>query len=105
MYTLIKDALEDWSLTTDSRRKLQHAYLLVAVSLLFVAGITGLINYELGQKILFIAILAGAMFVINAVTWALLQSFVLLKISAGDIGTKTIETAKSQTTKRPSQKK
>jgi NADH:ubiquinone oxidoreductase subunit 6 (subunit J) len=105
MYTLIKDALQDWNLATDSRRKLQHTYLLLAVSLLFVAGVIGLINYDLGQKILFVAILAGAMFVINAITWALLQSFVLLRISVQEVGTKVIEKTPAQSSKKPAAKK
>lgn len=73
--------LSEWERTTSSREKLQHAYLLTAIIFLFVAGIVGLINYELGQKLLLIAILAVGMFVVNAVAWALLQSFVLLRIN------------------------
>lgn len=80
MYELINTSLKEWKTTTDSRTKLQHTYIVSAAALLFAAGIIGLINYDLGQQLLFVAILAGAMFVINAIAWALLQSFVLLRI-------------------------
>ncbi len=81
MYQLIITSLQEWKSTTDSRTKLQHAYVMAAAALLLAAGIIGLINYNLGQKILFVAILAAAMFVVNAIAWALLQSFVLLRIT------------------------
>jgi NADH:ubiquinone oxidoreductase subunit 6 (subunit J) len=105
MYTLIKDALQDWNLATDSRRKLQHTYLLLAISLLFIAGVVGLINYELGQRVLFIAILAGAMFVINAIAWALLQSFILLRIGVHEASVKAVEKTSARVNKKPSVKK
>jgi hypothetical protein len=66
------------------------------VTLLFVAGIIGLINYDLGQKILFVAILALAMFLINAVAWALLQSFVLLRLGASEATQRLTSGAKSK---------
>lgn len=90
MFVYLKTALEDWNSSTDSRKKLQHAYLAAAFALLLAAGIVGLINYDLGQKILFIAIVAGAMFLANSVAWALLQSFVLLRISADELTTRSV---------------
>lgn len=101
MVQVITNALREWNETTDGRSKLQHAYLMASGVLLFVAGILGLINYDLGQKILFVAILAIAMFFINAVAWALLQSFVLLRISA----TKTTEKITSKTKPRAAARK
>lgn len=97
MITVILNALREWNDTTDGRQKLQHAYIITAGVLVLLAGILGLINYDMGQKVLFIAILASAMFIINAVGWALLQSFVLLRISA----TKTVERATTTTRKTP----
>lgn len=101
MITTIKSALHEWNETTDGRQKLQHAYVVSAAVLVLVAGILGLINYDLGQKILFVAILAIAMFFINAVAWALLQSFVLLRISAS----KTADKLTSKPTSRNSKVK
>ena len=81
MFTTIAKSLQEWNMATDARQKLQHAYLASALALVLTAGIIGLINYELGQKILLVAFICIAVFLANAVAWALLQSFVLLRIS------------------------
>ena len=80
MYTMILDNLREWSRSTTERQKLQHVYLAVAAAMLVVAGVFGLANYTLGQQLLAIAIAAAGAFLVNAVAWALLQSFVLLRI-------------------------
>lgn len=82
MYQSIKKSLSNWNDTTTEREKLQHAYIAVAAALLIVAGIFGLLNHSLGQQILAGAIAAAGIFLVNAVAWALLQSFVLLRVSA-----------------------
>lgn len=74
--------LQEWNEKTSSRQKLQHAYIAVAIGLVVAAGIVGLVNYDLGQSILSGAFLAVAAFLANAVIWALLQSFVLLRLPA-----------------------
>lgn len=78
------EALKSWSESTDSRAKLQQAYLASAVALLVIAGMVGLVNYNFGQQILLLALIAGAIFIINAVAWALLQSFILLHIDSSN---------------------
>lgn len=85
--------LEEWNTNTDSRQKLQHAYVATACALVLIAGIIGLVNYELGQRILLAAILAIGLFFVNAVAWALLQSFVLLKLGANKAVEKLAPTA------------
>lgn len=84
MFTTIMKSLESWNASTNARQKLQHAYLVAAVVCVLAAGLIGLINYELGQKILLAAFICTAAFLINAVAWALLQSFVLLRLSEQD---------------------
>lgn len=91
--------LEDWNTNTDSRQKLQHAYVTAACVLVLFAGIVSLINYELGQRILLAAILAIGLFFVNSVAWALLQSFVLLKLGASK-ATEKLTIAKSRSTSR-----
>lgn len=81
MYQSIKQSLRDWSGETSDRQKLQHTYIAVAVALLLFAGVLGLMNHALGQQVLAAAIIAAAVFLANAVTWALLQSFVLLRLT------------------------
>ena len=63
---------------------MQHAYITLAVVLLVVAGVLGLLNEALGQQILAASIAAATIFLVNAVAWALLQSFVLLRVSSTD---------------------
>lgn len=80
MFTTLIMSLQNWNLNYDARQKLQHTYLIVTIGLILGAGIIGLINYDLGQRILLGAFICIAVFLFNAVAWALLQSFVLLRI-------------------------
>lgn len=66
---------QTWNTQHDSFTKLQHAYITIAIAALLVAGIIGLINYSLGQSILFIAVCALFIFIANGVVWALLRTF------------------------------
>ncbi len=81
MYESMKTSLKSWNENTTDRDKLQHAYIAVALFLLVAAGVLGLINQVLGQQILAIAIAVAGVFLVNAVAWALLQSFILFKLS------------------------
>lgn len=81
MYQSTKDLLARWDAQTTDRQKLQHTYIALASALLVVAGILGLLNQPLGQQVLAFAIASAAAFLINAVAWALLQSFVLLRLT------------------------
>ena len=101
MISSMYQLLQEWNDSTDSRQKLQHAYVVSAGVLVVLAGILGLINYEIGQRVLLVAILAIAMFFINAVAWALLQSFVLLKLGAGRATEKLIATRPKPRTTTP----
>lgn len=78
----IKQILSDWKLKSSDRAKLQHAYLVTALLLVVAAGIVGLVNYNIGQNLLAIAVVAAGVFLANAVVWSLLQSAVLLRLGA-----------------------
>ena len=80
MYESLKSSLNSWNDTTTDRSKLQHFYIAIAACLLIVAGVIGLLNQSLGQQLLAIAIAAAGIFLVNAVAWALLQSFVLFRL-------------------------
>ena len=82
MYHSFKHTLITWAHETDDRQKLQHSYIALAVVLLIAAGVIGLLNYALGQQLLAVAIAAAGVFLVNAVVWALLQSFVLMRLPA-----------------------
>lgn len=110
----IRNTLQSWSQSTDERTKLQQAYLVAAVVLVILAGVVGLVNYNLGQQIVLLALVAGSIFIINAVAWALLQSFILLHIDRDSIlnpkpsntpKATTKEATKSKTTNKTSIKK
>ncbi|MFZ1361197.1 MAG: hypothetical protein WAS27_04205 [Candidatus Saccharimonadales bacterium] len=81
MYESIKLSLQSWNATTTEREKLQHLYVVASVLLLVVAGVIGLLNQNLGQQILAVAIVSAMLFLVNAVAWALLQSFILFRLA------------------------
>ena len=81
MFESMKETLTSWNVKTSERAKLQHAYIVIAVALLIVAGVVGLLNRELGQNILVISIISAAMFLANAIAWSLLQSALLFRLS------------------------
>ena len=82
MFRSIQDALVDWFKATDDRKKLQHSYVAIAVGMLVIAGLAGLVNYQLGQVLLQVVYGVVAAFLVNAVVWALLESFVFTRLSA-----------------------
>lgn len=77
----IRETLQKWNENYDNRAKLQSVYLAISISTLVIAGIVGLLNHDLGQNILLISLVAFVVFLVNSVTWALLQSFVLIPLS------------------------
>ena len=77
----VKESLVRWNEQTTDRQKLQHAYAGVATVLVLAAGVLGLLNHSLGQQVLAVSIASAAIFLINAVAWALLQSFILLRLA------------------------
>lgn len=90
MYTSLRKYLIRWNLETDTRTKLQHAYITVAAASLVIAGLLGLLNYDLGQKLVTIALVAIVVFFINFFAWILLDSVVLQRLdkSSRSSGTK-----------------
>lgn len=82
MFSSVHNALIEWNKTTNDRTKLQHSYIAVALATLVIAGMVGLVNYQYGQALLQIALVALGAFLVNAFVWALLQSFVFTRLSA-----------------------
>ncbi len=74
-------ALREWNKRENSFTKLQHTYVAIIVAMLVAAGIIGLINYSLGQSILFVTVAAVLVFIANGVVWALLSAFVTPRLS------------------------
>ena len=92
MYNALKSSLASWNNRTTEREKIQHLYIVLAAGLIVVAGIFGLANQSLGRQILTWALIAAGVFLVNAISWALLQSFVILRVEP-------TPKAKSQTNK------
>ncbi len=82
MFETIRKSVEQWNNTTTERAKLQHTYIAVAIASILVAGLVGLVNYELGQQLVAFALLCAAVFLINALTWALLSGLVIVKLDS-----------------------
>ena len=78
------NAMKNWKDSTSARQKLQHTYLVAGIVLLFIAGIAGLVRDSAGKSLLFFAYVSFAMFLANAVVWALLQSLVLMPLNHAD---------------------
>lgn len=80
MYASIKKSLIVWNSSTNERQKMQHTYIVAVVALIIIAGLVGLVNYQLSQNILTIAFVAAVLWVANLVVWALLQSLVIFPL-------------------------
>jgi tellurite resistance protein TehA-like permease len=89
MFDSIQTLLKQWHSKYDSRAKLQHTYVLLAVGLLLAAGVVGLVNHTMGQNVLMVAIISAGAFLTNAVVWSLLQSAVLSRLTVRRKGTTT----------------
>ncbi len=92
MFESVKESIRVWNMSNSDRVKLQHIYIVTAISLLVIAGVLGLVNRELGQNILVAAIVSAALFLVNAVTWSLVQSAILSRTSAK----RTVVTARTR---------
>ena len=78
--TQMLDSLRDWNKNTGERQKLQHVYAVAAVILLVVAGLFGLVNNTISDVLLQLTFVSAALFIINSVAWALLDSFLLQRL-------------------------
>lgn len=81
MFESIQESLKKWNTKYDSRAKLQHTYIVTAVGLVLAAGVISLVNRNMGQNVLVVAIISAGAFLTNAVVWSLLQSAVISRLS------------------------
>jgi undecaprenyl pyrophosphate phosphatase UppP len=80
MIQTIRDLLVQWNATYGERTKLQHAYLVLSVVGIVVAGLVGLLNYDSSRAILRVCFTGLGIFLVNGVVWALLYSLVINKL-------------------------
>jgi hypothetical protein len=81
MFNALYNAILEWNRTTDERQKLQHTYLTITIVMVLIAGIVSLIDAQSGQDLLIVSVVAGAIFLVNAVLWSLLDSVVVSRLS------------------------
>ena len=81
MINSINEVLATWKANNSDRAKLQHTYFVASIVLLLAAGVVGLMNRDMGQNLLAVAVISAGVFLANAVVWSLLQSAVLLRLT------------------------
>ena len=81
MYSIMIEALREWSKTNDRHTKLQHTYGMLAILALVAAGLFSLINFELGQLLLSASFILAALFFINVIAWALIDAFLIDRLT------------------------
>ena len=82
MIQAVKDLLSQWNASHGERAKLQHAYLVVSIIGIVVAGLVGLLNYDASRAILRVCFAGLGIFVVNGIGWALLSGLVLNRFPA-----------------------
>lgn len=81
MFNALYNALLDWNRNSSDRSKMQHMYIVIVVVSLIVSGIVSLLDASLGRDMLVVTVASGAVFLVNAVLWSLLDSVVLTRLS------------------------
>lgn len=81
MIESVKEVLIRWNSEHAERVKLQHAYLVVSLAGIVIAGLIGLLNRDLSQLIVTASLISLAVWLANVLTWALLYSLVIVKFS------------------------
>ena len=69
--------LHTWNKSTPERVKVQHVYMVIIVVVTVAAGLTSLINVQLGRQLIIVAGLALIALVANALVWALTRVYLL----------------------------
>ncbi len=80
MKKLLEQVLLEWNSNKNQRTKLQQAYFVLVVILATASGLITLLSIDLGRILINISAILSATFVINAVSWALLEALVDNKI-------------------------
>lgn len=88
MFHAIKDMMIEWNSTYNERAKLQHAYIIVSLLGIIIAGLVGLLNYDASRTILRLCFAGLGIVVANAVAWALVSGMILNRFPAKRISRK-----------------
>lgn len=74
-------SLNQWNSTTTERQKLQHAYIVLLLVIIFVAGLAFLLDITGSVYLTYAATACLIAYLANAVIWHLLNSSLLSKLS------------------------
>ncbi len=80
MKEIFTNLLRDWNSQKSEREKLQQAYIATVFCTAVIAGLATLLNQTIGRFLLIISAGSGVVFIVNAVTWALLEAFIIHKV-------------------------
>ena len=80
MFEALVISIDKWKTTKNERQKLQHAYLVLAMGIVLIAGVISLFSADLGHTTVKFAIVAAGAFLVNAFVWNLLQSSIIDKL-------------------------
>ena len=78
--SIIKQLLIDWNSEKNQRIKLQQAYLVLVVLMAIASGLVTLVNLSLGRTIIMSAAILALVYVVNSVSWLVLDMIVSKKI-------------------------
>lgn len=75
------ETLRQWNKNSDRHTKLQYAYGVLSIVTIVIAGLIGLVNYSLGQRLVSVAAFSALLFFTNAIAWALVDAFVVSRLA------------------------
>ena len=78
--SIIKQLLIDWNSGKNQRIKLQQAYLVIVVLMAIASGLVTLVNLSLGRTIIMSAAILALVYVVNSISWLVLDMIVSKKI-------------------------
>ena len=78
--SIIKQLLIDWNSEKNQRIKLQQAYLVLVVLMAIASGLVTLVNLSLGRAIIMSAAIFALVFIVNSISWLVLDMIVSKKI-------------------------
>ena len=81
MMSIIKQLLIDWNSEKNQRIKLQQAYLVLVVLMAIASGLVTLVNLSLGRAIIMSAAIFALVYIVNSVSWLVLDMIVSKKIN------------------------
>lgn len=81
MFNALYNAILEWNRTASERQKLQHSYFTIAIVILLIAGLVSLLDSQAGKDLLVVSVAAGAIFLVNAVLWSIVDSVLITRLS------------------------